>query len=127
MSKSAIDVFSFCHLFFGFLFYLITNSVIMIIFRIAFPFISLGFNLFYSLFWEIIENNIFIKINLKFGRRKDSLINSFIDICFFLLGGVISMVNLNFRASNYLIATLIFLNGLTIILFVYAKKILKII
>ncbi len=68
-----------------------------------------------------------MKINLKFGGRKDSLINSFMDTCFFLLGGVISLINLNFRFTYSLITTLIFLNGLAIILFVYAKKILKII
>ncbi len=68
-----------------------------------------------------------MKINLKFGGRRDSLVNSFMDTCFFLLGGVISMFNLNFRFTYSLITTLIFLNGLTIVLFLYAKKILKII
>ncbi|MFX1312484.1 MAG: DUF2585 family protein [Promethearchaeota archaeon] len=127
MSKTPIDIFSFCHLFFGFIFYLITNSIIIIFFGIALPLICLGFNLFYSVFWEILENYFLIKINLKFGRRKDSLINSFMDTCFFLLGGVISMFILNFIFIYSLITILIFVNGLTIILFVYAKKILKII
>ncbi len=114
-------------MFFGFILYLITNSIIITIFGIALHLICLGCILFYSVFWEILENYFFIKINLKFGGRKDSLINSFMDTCFFLLGGVISMFNLNLIFIYSLITTLIFLNGLAIILFVYAKKILKII
>lgn len=127
ISKIAIDVFSFCHLFFGFILYLITNLIIITIFNVALDLICLGFILFYSIFWEILENYFLIKKNLKFGKRKDSIINSFMDMCFFLLGGVISMLNLNVRLIYSLIITLIFLNGLAIILFIYAKKVLKII
>lgn len=114
-------------MFFGFILYLITISIIITLFGIALHLICLGCILFYSIFWELIENFLLIKIDLKFGKRKDSLINSFMDLCFFSLGGAISMFNMMFGFTFFLINILTLLTGLAIIFYVYAKKILKII
>ncbi|MFX1314831.1 MAG: DUF2585 family protein [Promethearchaeota archaeon] len=127
ISKAAIDVFSFCHMFFGFILYLVTISIIITLFGIALHLICLGCIIFYSIFWELLENFLLIKVDLKFGKRKDSIINSFMDLCFFSLGGVISMFNLIFGFTLFLITILTLLTGLIIIFYVYAKKILKII
>ena len=124
---SPIDFFSLGHLFMGYITFLGFYGTFSLFFGIPLNFFYLLGNIFVGITWESVENFILYELKFKFAHRRDSIINSFMDTCFFLLGGVISMFNLNFRFTYSLITTLIFLNGLAIILFVYAKKILKII
>ena len=41
-----------------------------------------------GIIWEIIENTILWRLGLKYGNRKDTLINAFFDILFVLIGAI---------------------------------------
>jgi len=100
-------------------------SILNILLRIPFNFFYLVGNFFVGITWESTENFILYKLKYKFAHRRDSIINSFMDIVFFVTGGLIAMFILLLDASFFFVSTIVFLFSSMILLDVYAIKTLK--
>jgi len=95
IDKYALDFYSFGHLIFGHIGFII---IYLMGFYSTIPLIhdsimdhTLGFAIFIGLFWELLENNLFIKTHLK--KQKDSLNNSLCDIlCVFIGASIIGII-----------------------------------
>jgi Ca2+/Na+ antiporter len=76
-----------------------------------------------SIIWELIENLILIKFGIKFGNRRDSLLNSTMDMVFYFLGSVCALL-LSFLNRNYIILfILLFLCTVPVLMVLYAYQI----
>jgi hypothetical protein len=78
---------------------------------------------FFSLLWEIIEN--ILLLGKKLGKRRDSLINSVVDIIFFFNGGFLARISFFLEFMFFLIYTLLSGYGLIFITILYYFKIIK--
>ncbi|MFW9987866.1 MAG: hypothetical protein ACFFC3_04360 [Candidatus Odinarchaeota archaeon] len=92
VGRSPLDYYSWGHIAFG----IAAFSLFSLIITIWEIFIEeatmswyyiLIFVLIVAVCWELIENTILWKLNLKYENRKDSLINSLFDIIFVIFGG----------------------------------------
>ncbi len=117
ISKTALDYYSFGHIIFGHMAFLI---IYLMGFYSSIPLIresmmdrALGMATFTGIFWELLENNLFVKTNLK--KRMDSLNNSVCDIlCVFIGASVICIF-----AHFYGFVSMMFLTINAIILLIY--------
>ena len=125
VSKAAIDFYSFGHILIGYFGFIYVNVILLIFFKSYQHFLTISVLFFCALFWEIIENSIFVKKNIKFGYRRDSLINSIMDIIFFVFGGILALLIFLLGFYVFLFSTLMILCLIIIIMKVYAEKILK--
>jgi len=121
----AIDFFSFIHITLGYLIFLAYYSTFYLFFGISFNPSYFGLNFLAAILWETIENFILYEIKLKYDHRRDTKINSFTDILFFYLGGLIGMYTIFLKLHLFFINTLIVLSGSLIITDIYALIILK--
>jgi len=124
VSKAAIDFFSFGHTLAGYLIFLILDALFLVIFG-EFVILYCFFTIFLcGVFWEIIENTYFFKRNIKFGYRRDSLLNSSMDIVMLTIGGVIASLFLELNQDIFLIITAFFYIGNILLMSLYANWIM---
>ena len=125
ISKAAIDCFSFTHLMFGYFGFLFLNFMFFFTFGNFFDGFSLLFIIFFSIIWELTENIVLIRFNIKFGNRKDSSFNSVMDITFFVVGGCIGLISFYLEFRFFLILVLFILYGMLVISLIYYIIIIK--
>ena len=125
ISLAAIDFFSFGHLLIGYLFFLIFNAIFLFIFEDYQYILSMICVIVCASFWELIENTLFYRKNIKFGYRRDSILNSLADIIFFMSGGLLALINFSLGIIKFLINTTIIFIGTVYLMKIYAEKILK--
>jgi len=124
VSKAAIDFFSFGHTLAGYLIFLILDALFLVIFG-EFVILLCFFTIFlFGVFWEIIENTYFFKKNIKFGYRRDSLLNSSMDIIMLTIGGAIASLFLELNQDIFLIITAFFYIGNILLMSLYANWIM---
>jgi hypothetical protein len=124
VSKAAIDFFSFGHLIGGYFAFIVLDALFFVIFG-QFVVLLCIFIIFLSgTFWELIENTIFYKKNIKFGYRRDSLINSVIDIIMFTSGGIIAAICFELNPNTFLITTTLYYIINVLLMSIYADAIL---
>lgn len=124
ISKAAIDFFSFGHLLGGYFTFIILDALFFVIFG-QFVILLCIFTIFLcGTFWEIIENTIFFKKNIKFGYRRDSLLNSSMDIIMLTIGGLIAAVCLELSLDTFLVTTAFFYIGNVLLMSIYANSII---
>lgn len=122
---SPIDFFSLGHLFMGYITFLGFYGTFSLFFGIPLNFFYLLGNIFVGILWESVENFILYEVKFKFAHRRDSIINSLMDIIFFLFGGIFAMLIVLLEVSLFFISTTLFLLCSLILLDIYAFKILK--
>jgi len=122
---SPIDFFSLGHLFLGYITFLGFYGTFSLFFGIPLNFFYLLGNIFVAIIWESVENFLLYEIKFKFAHRRDSLINSLMDIFFFFFGGIFAMLIVLLELSLFFLGTLLFLLGSLTLLDLYALKILK--
>ena len=124
ISKAAIDFFSFGHIIAGYFIFLILDALFLVIFG-EFVVLLCFFTIFLcGVIWEIIENTIFFKKNIKFGYRRDSLLNSSMDIIMLTIGGAIASLFLELNQDIFLIITALFYIGNILLMSLYANWIM---
>ncbi|MFX1323193.1 MAG: hypothetical protein ACFFAQ_16280 [Promethearchaeota archaeon] len=122
---SAIDFFSFVHITFGFFSFLALYCLLYILFGIPINFFYLSLNLLAAIIWETIENFILYEFKLKYKHRRDSKINSFMDIIFFFIGGLLGFYIVFLELHLFFISTIIILSSSLLVTDIYALIILK--
>lgn len=122
---SPIDFFSLGHLFMGYITFLGFYGTFSLFFGIPLNFFYLLGNIFVAIIWESVENLILYELKFKFAHRRDSIINSLMDIIFFLFGGIFAMSIVLLEVSLFFLGTMLFLLSSLILLDLYALKILK--
>ncbi|MFX1408829.1 MAG: hypothetical protein ACFFA6_00635 [Promethearchaeota archaeon] len=122
---SAVDFFSFIHITLGYLIFLAYYGAFDLFFGISFNPYYFGLNFLAAILWETIENFILYEIKLKYDHRRDTKINSFMDILLFYLGGLIGIYTIFLKLPLFFINTCIVLSSTLLITDIYALKILK--
>ena len=122
---SPIDFFSLGHLFMGYITFLGFYGTFSLFFGTPLNFFYLLGNIFVAIIWESVENLILYELKFKFAHRRDSVINSLMDIFFFFIGGIIAMSIVLLELSLFFLGTMLFLLSSLILLDLYALKILK--
>lgn len=122
ISKSPLDFYSFGHLIFGHIAYIIIFLIGLFseipLIRDAMIRRVLGFTIFVGLIWEIVENNTFVKYKLK--KHVDSLNNSLCDIlCVFIGASIIGIVMFFIGYTNVLFLLINTLILITYFMFFY--------
>ncbi len=122
ISKAAIDFFSFGHLLGGYFAFIILGAFFFVIFG-EFIILLCIFTIFLcGVFWEIIENTYFFKKNIKFGYRRDSLLNSSMDVVMLTSGGLIAAVCFELNIETFLINTAFFYIITILLMSIYANR-----
>ncbi|MHA1497114.1 MAG: DUF2585 family protein [Promethearchaeota archaeon] len=80
ISKAAIDFFSFGHLLSGYFIFIIVEALFLTILGELITMLSFLILFLYGVIWEIVENTCLFKRNIKFGYRRDSFLNSSMDV-----------------------------------------------
>lgn len=92
VSQKAFDYFSFGHVLFGFT----SEVIILLILSLFLPLVLLGYSLLVNaivgILWELIENTLLVNTKYKFMMKRDSVINSQVDVLLVIIGGIISFV-----------------------------------
>ena len=127
ISKAAIDFFSFGHLLVGYFAFIVINALFLEFFNISSFIFALISIIFGGVLWEVIENLYLVKKNIKFGNRKDSTINSLMDVFMLLLGGLIAGFSIQFDLITFLFITVSFFIGDILFMSLYAMKFIDII
>ena len=122
---SAIDFFSFGHIIAGYMTFLIIFNIFCGIYGFPLNFYYLYYIFILGIVWELIENFFLFKIHIKFAQRRDSKINSLMDIAFLVSGGFFAYIILFFDISLLFIGTLTIFYGVPIIMSINARKILR--
>ncbi|NHJ26156.1 MAG: DUF2585 family protein, partial [Candidatus Lokiarchaeota archaeon] len=107
ISSAAIDFFSFGHLLIGYLLFIVLNAIYFVFFENYQFFLCIISDFLCALIWELIENTLFYRKNIKFGYRRDSTLNSLSDISFLVIGGLLALLNFSLGFSLFLINTII--------------------
>jgi len=123
---TAIDFFSFTHLIMGYLIFIVLNGILFILYSIPLGIFSLMYTSFIAIIWESLENTIFYYKGIKFAKRRDSVINSIMDICFFSSGGLIALFNTQYGGVIFVVYTIIFFISIILLTSFYLAKILDI-
>lgn len=124
ISKAAIDFFSFGHLLGGYLAFIILDAFFLVILG-EFVILLCLFTIFLCrAIWEIIENTFLFKKNIKFGYRRDSLLNSSMDVVMLTIGGLIASFCLELNLETFLIASAFFFIGTILLMSIYAIRII---
>jgi hypothetical protein len=119
ISRAAVDCFSFTHLLLGFYGYFILNSISYTILGTNNPPFSLILLLGFSIIWELFENFILIQFGIKFASKKDSVLNSVMDVIFFIGGGMVVMLSFCLDLALFCFFILIFFTGTILTSFLY--------
>ncbi len=121
-----IDFFSFTHLIMGYLIFIVLNGILFVMYSVPLGIFSLMYTFFISIIWESLENSIFYYLGIKFARRRDSIINSIMDIVFFSSGGLIVLFNIQYGGVFFVVFTMIFFSCIILITSFYLAKVLDI-
>lgn len=124
ISKAAIDFFSFGHLIGGYFIFIILTAIFVVIFGEFNVPLSIFTIFLCGIIWEIIENTIFYKKNIKFGYRRDSLVNTSMDVVILTSGGLIAAVCLVLNLETFMISTALFYISSVLLMSVYANSII---
>jgi len=108
ISKAAIDFFSFGHLLSGYFIFIIVEALFL-----------------YGVIWEIVENTCLFKRNIKFGYRRDSFLNSSMDVVMLTIGGLFASFCLELKLETFLITSALFFIGNILLMSIYANKIIE--
>jgi hypothetical protein len=126
IGASAIDFFSFTHLIIGYMIFIVLNGILFVMYSIPLGIFSLMYTFFIAIIWESLENTIFFHFGIKFAKRRDSLINSLMDICFFSSGGLIALFNTQYGGFLFLLFTILLFMSLILLTSFYLAKVLEI-
>ena len=124
VSKAAIDFFSFGHLIGGYFGFIILGALFLAIFGEFLILICIFIIFLCGAFWELFENTMLYKKNIKFGYRKDSLINSVTDIIIFTSGGAIAAACFELNPNAFLVTTAFYYIINVLLMSIYADVIL---
>jgi len=125
ISKVAIDFFSFGHLLGGYLAFIILDAFFLVILD-EFVILLCLFTIFLcGAIWEIIENTYLFKKNIKFGYRRDSLLNSSMDVVMLTIGGLFASFCLELNLETFLITSAFFFIGNILLMSIYANLIIE--
>jgi len=124
VSKAAFDFFSFGHLIGGYFAFIVIDALFFVIFGKFLILLSIFTIFLCGTFWEIIENTILYKKNIKFGYRRDSLLNSSTDVVIFTSGGLISAFCFELNPNSFLIITAFFYIINVLLISIYANSII---
>ena len=117
ISLTPLDFYSFGHLIFGHMAFIIIYLMgfynLIHIIGISMMDRALAMATAVGIFWELLENNLFVKTHLK--KRKDSLNNSVCDILCVFIGAAIICIFVYF----YGFTSMMFLTINTVILLIY--------
>ena len=127
ISKAAIDFFSFGHLLVGYFAFIVIKALFLEFFNVSSLIFSLFSIIFGGMVWEVIENTYLVKKNIKFGNRKDSTINSLMDVFMLFLGGLLAGFSIQFDLITFFFITVSFFIGDILLMSVYASKFIDII
>ena len=119
VSTAAVDFFSFGHALVAYILYIILNAVFLGVLGEYRNYINLISIFNCGLIWEVIENTVLFNKGIKFGYRKDSLLNSIFDLMFFFSGGLFAMVSFNFGFLAFVVNTLVFYVTITLLMYGY--------
>ncbi len=125
ISKAAIDFFSFGHLLGGYFAFIILDAFYLVIlgeFVIEICIITVFLS---GVIWEIVENTYLFKKNIKFGYRRDSLLNSSMDVVMLTMGGFFASYCLELNLETFLITSAFFFIGNILLMSIYANKIIE--
>jgi hypothetical protein len=124
VSKTVIDFFSFGHTIGGYFAFIVLQALFLVFFGDYLILLNIYIIFLCGVFWEIIENTIFFKKNIKFGYRRDSILNSSMDVVFFTSGGLIAGISLELSIDTFLITTAIFYIVNVLLMTIYANSII---
>ncbi|MBY9003389.1 MAG: DUF2585 family protein [Candidatus Lokiarchaeota archaeon] len=124
ISIAAIDFFSFGHLLGGYIEFIIVDALYIVIFGVIVIEISIFTVFLCGVLWEIIENTYLFKRNIKFGYRRDSFLNSSIDVVMLTIGGLFASFCLELNLETFLITSSVFIIGIILLMSIYANKII---
>ncbi|TXT64745.1 MAG: membrane protein of unknown function [Promethearchaeota archaeon] len=119
ISRAAIDCFSFTHIILGFFGYFVLDSISYTILGTSNTPISLILLISFSIIWELFENFVLLQFGIKFASRKDSVLNSVMDVIFFFGGGMVVMLSFYLDLSQFLLFILIFFPSTILTSFFY--------
>lgn len=126
ISKAAIDFFSFGHLLGGYFAFIILNAIYLVLFGNFIIEIGIFTVFLCGVIWEIVENTYFFKKNIKFGYRRDSFLNSSMDVFMLTIGGLFASFCLELNLGTFLITTTFFLIGNILLMSIYANRIIAV-
>jgi hypothetical protein len=125
VSKAAIDFFSFGHLIGGYFGFIMLGAIFLVIFGDFLILFCISIIFLSGAFWELIENTLLYKKNIKFGYRRDSVLNSSMDVILFTSGGIIATIFFELSIDTFLITTAFFFIVNVLIMSVYANSIIS--
>ena len=125
ISKAAIDFFSFGHLLSGYFVFIILKALFLVILGELITLLSLLALFLYGVIWEIVENTYLFKRNIKFGYRRDSFLNSSMDVVMLTMGGLIASIFLELNLETFLIVSALFFIGNILLMSIYANRIIE--
>ena len=122
----AIDFYSIGHIIIGYISFLVYAMIFFLMFNDYIPIFALLYAVETGILWELLENYVLDKTYLKFNNRKDSLQNSFTDVLFDVVGGLIGLPIVIFLCLYAILyITIIFLIASILIMDVYSKRTLN--
>ena len=125
ISKAAIDFFSFGHLLGGYFAFIILKAFFLVILGELITLLSFLALFLCGVIWEIVENTYLFKRNIKFGYRRDSFLNSSIDVAMLTIGGLFASFCLELNLETFLITSALFFIGNILLMSIYANKIIE--
>lgn len=121
VNEKALDFYSFGHIIFGYITYAVCLLVTYFLLPRAMREYALISAIIIGYVWEILENTIFVhKVSVKFDGRRDSVVNSQIDVLLDTIGAIISMA-LSYDVFGYLLGSVITV-GTLVFLFDFTMK-----
>lgn len=125
ISKAAIDFFSFGHLLSGYFVFIILEAFFLVILGELTTLLSFLALFLYGVIWEIVENTYLFKRNIKFGYRRDSFLNSSMDVVMLTMGGLLASICLELNLEPFLIVSALFFIGNILLMSIYANRIIE--
>ena len=125
ISKAAIDFFSFGHLLGGYFAFIILEAFYLVILGEFVIEICIVTVFLCGVIWEIVENTYLFNKNVKFGYRRDSLLNSSMDLVMLTMGGFFASYCLELNLETFLIVSALFFIGNILLMSIYANKIIE--
>lgn len=125
VSKAAIDFFSFGHTIGGYFAFVVSDALFLVLIGEYLILLCIFVIFLCGVLWEVIENTFFFKKNIKFGYRRDSLVNSVMDVIMFTSGGIIAAVCFELSPNTFLFTTAFFYIINVLLMSIYANAILS--
>lgn len=130
INKEPFDFFTLGHFVFGYITYIVSLAVFVCLgfiheffIEISKPYSIIG-TILVGIFWEVLENGWIYEKGLKFGDRKDSILNSHVDVLFVVIGGITSSLVMNLPFIPALVISLVIVIVFLAMYDFYAKKLI---